>query len=230
VPSKEFKEKPRLTDLDVRMLETPLLAIEQSQNELEKMGAGCSKMLEWLKELRGQDEPDKALADRLKQREQVLDSVQDEITEYVTHLLSGNVPHATADEARRQLRMADEYESLSDYLVNLDTFDRKLRRDGQRFTADQRADLGELNDQIGGYLAAINEALAQNNRNVLTKTDPVAKRIKNEIKQLRRKHLDDLSSGKIPTSVSVAFLAALNAYSHVRAHASNIAEAVSGEK
>ena len=230
VPSKEFKEKPRLTDLDVRMLETPLLAIEQSQNELEKMGAGCSKMLEWLKELRDQDEPDKALADRLKQREQILDSVQDEIAEYVTNLLSGNVPHATADEGRRQLRMADEYESLSDYLVNLDTFDRKLRRDGQRFTPDQRADLSELNDQIGGYLSAINEALAQNNRNVLKKTAPVAKRIKNEIKQLRRKHLDDLSNGNIPTSVSVAFLAALNAYSHVRAHASNIAEAVSGEK
>ena len=36
VPAKDYKEKPRLTDLDIRMLETPLLAIEQSQKEIEK--------------------------------------------------------------------------------------------------------------------------------------------------------------------------------------------------
>ena len=40
VPAKAYKEKPHLTDLDVRILETPLLAIEQSQKEIEKMGDG----------------------------------------------------------------------------------------------------------------------------------------------------------------------------------------------
>lgn len=77
VPSKEFKEKPHLTDLDVRMLDTPALAIEQSQTELERMGDGCEKMLQWLVELRDQEDPDKQLANRLKRREQVLDSIHD---------------------------------------------------------------------------------------------------------------------------------------------------------
>ena len=230
VPSKEFEEKPRLTDLDIRILETPLLAIEQSRKEIEKMGAGCAKMLDWLTKLLQQNDPDKALADRLIQREQILDSVQDEIVEFVTHLLSGNVPHSVADEARRQLRMADEYESVSDYISNLDKFDRKLRRDGHRFTPAQRDDLGQLNRLIAEYLAAVNEGLSQDNRNVLTRTDPISKRIWDEIKRLRRKHLDDLSNGIIPPPVSVAFLATLNAYSRVSDHAHNIAEAVSGEK
>ena len=57
VPAKPFKEKPRLTDLDIRMLETPLLAIEQSRGELLKMGDGCSKMLGWLRTLIEQDDP-----------------------------------------------------------------------------------------------------------------------------------------------------------------------------
>ncbi|MEX0819125.1 MAG: hypothetical protein WD070_06020 [Pirellulaceae bacterium] len=42
----------------------------------------------------------KRLADKLKQREQVLDSMQDEIAHFVTNLLSGNVPHAVAEQAR----------------------------------------------------------------------------------------------------------------------------------
>jgi len=230
VPSKDFKEKPRLTDLDIRMLETPLLAIEQSRREIEKMGWGCEKMLEWLGQLLQQDEPDKALADHLRQREQILDSVQDELVEFVTHLLSGNIPHSVADEARLQLRMADEYESVSDYITNLDTFDHKLRRDGHRFSAEQLEDLGQLNQHITEYVAAVNESLVQSNRNVLTNTETVWKRIRNEIKQLRRKHLDDLSNGTIPPVVSVAYLAALNAFSRVRDHTHNIAEAISGEK
>lgn len=230
VPSKDFKEKPRLTDLDIRMLETPLLAIEQSRKEIGKMGAGCEKMLEWFDELLQQDERDHALADRLKRREQVLDSMQDEVAEYVTNLLAGNVPHAVADEARLQLRMADEYESISDYIANLDKFDRKLRRDGHRFTPEQREDLVQLNQVFSGYLQDANTALARDNRNVLTQTIAASERIKKEIKQLRRKHLNDLSTGNIPPQVSVAYLAALNAYSRVRDHSHNIAEAISGEK
>jgi phosphate:Na+ symporter len=230
VPSKDFEEQPQLTDLDIRMLETPLLAIEQSQKEIEGMGDSCSKMLQWLDQLREQDEPDRALADQLKQREHVLDSIQDEISDFVTKLLSGSVPHSVALEARRQIRIADEFESISDYIVNLDKFDRKLRRDGHRFTPQQRARLHDLNGHVSEYLSAVNEALLHDNDNVLTKTDGISKRVREEIRMLRRQFLEDLSGGEIPPLVSVAFLATLNAYARVRDHSQNIAEVISGEK
>lgn len=229
VAGKEYKEKPHLTDLDIRLLESPTLAIEQSRKEVERMGLGCSKMLDWLAELMQQDEPDKALADRLKHREQVLDSIQDEVAEFVTNLLSANIPHSIADEARRQLRMSDEYESVSDYIANLDKFDRKLRRDGHRFSKERRAELLELNKHIAEYLGEVNKALHTGNKNVLTKTEPLSKRIRAEIKQLRRKHLEDLSTTPAPPPVMVAYLATLNAYARVRDHAYNIAEAIAGE-
>lgn len=230
VPSKDYKEKPRLTDLDIRILDTPQLAIVQSRNEILKMGNGCEKMLTWLRDLMQQDDPDKALGDRLNQREQVLDSVQDEVSEFVTHLLSGNVSYAIAEEARQQLRMADEYESISDYIANLDKFDRKLRRDNHRFSEDQRSGLAELNQHVAAYLVDINEALGQENRNVVIKTEATSKRIKNEIRALRKKHLDDLSAGTTPPVVSVAFLATLNAYARVRDHTRNVAESIAGLK
>lgn len=230
VPSAGYKEKPRLTDLDIRVAKTPALAIEQSKVEIEKMGDGCLKMLDWLNELVQQETPDKDLADRLTRREQILDSMQDEVTEFITDLLSGNVPHSVADEACRQLRMVDDYESISDYVTNLDNFDRKLRRSGFRFTEHQIESLSFLNRQVADYLQAINEALAQGDRSVLTKTSASTSRIRKQVKQLRRKHMENLLSGKIPPQVSVAYLAALNAYSRLRDHSDNIAEAIGGEK
>lgn len=229
VTTNDVKERPQLTDLDIRMLETPTLAIQQSRNEIEKMGEGCEKMLNWLSELRDQDDPDKAMGDSLKEREQIFDSVQDEVAAFVTNLLSNNLPHSVADEARRQLSLADEYESVSDYLVSLDKFDRKLRRDGMRFTTEQREELRHLNQRTMEYVKAVNEGLLKSNRHVVRDTDATSKRIKSEIKQLRRKHLEDLSNGDIPPQVSVAFLAALNAYARVRDHLETIAETIASE-
>lgn len=229
VPAKDFKEKPRLTDLDIRMLDTPLLAIEQSHREIERMSVGCARMLEWFGTLINQDEPDKEISARLRKREQVLDSIQDEVAVYVTNLLSGNVPHSVADEARRQIRMADEYESVSDYITNLEKFDRKLRRDGHRFTPEQRDDLTALNTKTIGYVELVNEGLAKKNVNILAVTAAASKEMRDQIKRLRRKHLEDLSGGGIPPLVTVAFLASLNAYARVRDHSQNIAESISGE-
>ncbi len=230
VPAKDFKEKPRLTDLEMRVARTPALAIQQSRVEIEKMGDGCEKMLTWLSELVEQDDPDRALADRLTRREQVLNSMQDEVSEFVTELLSGNVPYSIADEACRQLRMVNEYEAMSDDIVNLDKFDRKLRRKGSRFSEEQREGLGFLNKQIAELLRIVNLALQQNNRNVPTQITALADRVKKDVKQLRRKHLSNLLNDKIEPQVSVAFLSALNAYSRLRDHTINIAESIAGEK
>ena len=230
VPAKAYKEKPHLTDLDIRILETPLLAIEQSQKEIEKMGDGCVKMMDWLKTLYAQDDRDRSLAERLHHRERVLDSVHDELSVFITSLLSGNVPHAAAEEARRQLRMADEYESVSDYLANLDKFDRKLRDVELRFTPEQRKDLLVLHEILEQHLEMVNDSLKHRNIDVMAKLETIDLRIRNLLKALRRKHLDDLSSGNIRPQVSVAYLAALNAYARVRDHSRNIAETISGEK
>ena len=80
------------------------------------------------------------------------------------------------------------------------------------------------------YQDKVNAAFANDDRNVLIETSPSSQRIKQQIKQQRRKHLEDISTGEISPQQTVAYLAALNACARVRDHAGNIAEAISGEK
>ncbi len=230
VPGKVLKEKPHLTDLDIRMLETPTLAIEQSRNEILKMGTGCVKMLDWLAELLDQPEHETQLAERLKHREKVLDNVQDEVSQFVTHLLSGNVPLAIADEARQQLRLADEYESISDYIDTILKFDQKLRRVNLRFNDRQQEELRNLHALVTEYLTGVNLAYHDDNPDAIRKLAAVSSQIRKQIKQLRKEHLDDLSTREIAPQVTVAHLNALNAYGRVRDHSQNVAEVVAGEK
>jgi len=230
VPSKEFKEKPHLTDLDIRMLDTPPLAIEQSRAEILKMGDGCHKMLEWLRTLLDQKTPDVALMDRITRREKVLDNIQDEVAVFITKLLSGNVTHAVAEEARLQVRIADEYESVSDYITNIMKFRRRLHKDGLRFTEAQLAHLKKLHELTAEYVDVVNEAFGHRNGAIGPHLDTMGKHIRAEIKKMRAEHLETLSSDEIAPSVGVAFMASLNAYVRVRDHSRNIAEAVAGEK
>lgn len=230
VPSKKFKEKPHLTDLNIRMLDSPSLAIEQSRVEILKMGDGCEKMLTWLRTLLQQDQPDRTLSERLLRREQVLDDIQDEVAAFITDLLSGNVAHAVAEEARQQIRISDEFESVSDYITSILKFDRRLRKDGHRFSQSQLEQLLELHDMVFDYLKGVNEALDQQNQEALRTLAPAGKRIRNKIKELRELHLAALSEVKTPPPVSVAFMATLNAYVRVRDHSQNIVEAMTGEK
>lgn len=230
VPDKAFKEKPRLTDLDIRMLDTPMLAIEQSRNEIVKMGDGCLKMMDWLAELVEQDEHDRDLASKLKQREKIFDSVQDEISKFVTDLLAGNVPHAVAEECRQQIHLTDEYESVSDYIVVILKYDEKLRKGELRYTPEQRDHLLKIHLKTRGFLEAVNLAYLNENQDAGLKVAPLAKEIRKLIKQFRREHLAELSNGTVPPQVTVGFLNALSAYDRIRDHIQEIVDILSVEK
>ena len=229
VPAKSYKEKPKLTDLDIRILETPMLAVEQSRREIIKMGEGCLKMLGWLQDLLQEDKHSAASAKKLRDREKILDSMQDEISKFVTDVLSGSVPHNVAEECRQQLRLADEYESLSDYVTLILRSDEKLRKSELRFTASQEKGLVELNNLTCEYVAAVNAAYLDTNANALNQIAPAGKEIKRKIKELRREHLDDLSKVTTPPEVTVAYLNALNDFGRVRDHAHCVAETFSGD-
>ena len=230
VPDKPYKEKPQLADLDMRMLETPYMAIEQSRKEIEKMSRGCLKMMGWLQTLNEQETQDPALIDRIKQRELVLDSVQDEVSAFITKLLSAEVSFDVTEEARRQIRMADEYESVSDYVADLEKFDRKLRRANLGYLPEQRTEIAELHQLVNQLIESVDTALRQENQAIMNPVDALNKRIRDRIKSMRRQHMETLSSVQIDPQISVAFLAALNAYSRVCDHVRNIAELISGEK
>ena len=230
VRDKPHKETPHLTSLDIRMLETPAIAIEQSRVELLRMAEGCSKMMGWLKGLLGQDEPDPQIKKKLFHREEVLDNVQDEIVAFMTNLLSGNVPHAIVAEGRRQLRMADEYESISDYITSILKFHLKLRNQGHKLDERHLQDVMRLHEMVNDYLELVNSGMRERQPEVITKANSMGAEVTHLVKKLRDEHLEALSEERMPPYINLAYTSTLNSYRRVRDHAKNIAEALAGEK
>lgn len=229
VPSKKLKEKPRLTGLDMRMLDNPGLAIEQSKKELERMGDSCEKMLDVLSQLRQTNTPDSRLSSQLREYEISLDTIQEEITTFMTKLVASALPHDVADEIYRQLRIAHEYESISDNIENLERLDGKMKQYGANDSSKFHKCITELSDCTQLVLKEINTALRTKDQDALKEFASVRERVQSQIKELRSNKFDELTNVGVPPVATAVVLSILNSYVHLFSHFENIVETLSGE-
>jgi phosphate:Na+ symporter len=183
-----------------------------------------------LEELMPQDEPDQKLVQKVFHREEVLDTIQDEIVVFLTDMLASNLPHSVIDAARRQLRMADEYESIIDYITTILKFHLKLQNQGHQFTAGMKTQLADLHIMVRDYVQMVTEGYEQRTPEVITKAKSNGSEINHRVRTLRDDHLRRLTDKKVEPHVNVAFTSTLNSYRRVSDHTLNVAESLAGMK
>lgn len=225
VPEPGVKEVRRLRSPDARVVSAPVLGLEQSRGEVVQMGRGALKMIVWIRQL-GFDGPfDEGLIQKTLHREEVLDNVQIEVVTFLTNVLDASVPRSIAEEARQQLRIAHEYESVSDRLADVLRTYLKLRKKRLELPADHFAGLRDLHDAVAEFLQMVTEAYAR--RQPLD--DPVvrgaAAAINRRIKTLRSDHLERMIESSVDPNLTLMFTGLLTDYRRIRAHVTNIYEA-----
>ena len=229
-PGKMHEEKPRLTFLDVRMYETPILALQQSYDEIIRMAQGINEMFDWLKICISNGKKDKSIEKKIFLREQVFDQIQKELVEFISKIMSRNLPPNAIIEARGQLRMADEYESLSDYIVNILKMTLRLKNNEMELTKKGKKEIIDLHDSTAKYLNMINNALAVGNDEILSKALSDGDALKHKVRTIRSNHMNRLAAEQATALMSLVFMDMLNAYRRLKDHALNIAEVIAGEK
>ena len=230
VPDKEHRETPHLTFLDVRLLESPAMGIAQSHDEIVRMSEFTVKMSTMLRTSLESDDIDDNNTRRVLHREEILDVMQDEVTEFLSHILSGNIPSDIVDAGREQLRMADEYESVSDYYAKILKLNLKRIKNEIKFTTGGRTDLLNLHDLVDEYLQLVSESVSSGRPEVLSKAHIQGEAINVCVKESRRRHLAQVGKESDNPRATLIFTDMLNAYRRVKDHALNIAEVLAGEK
>ena len=230
VPEKTYEEMPHLTFVNVRMLDTPAIGIEQSRREIMKMGEITEKMILGLRDCLTGEEVDKKREEKIFKREEILDVLQKEIVEFLANIMAGNISHEVMAEGRRQLRIADEYESVSDYVANILKYHLKMRDTHDRMSAEGLADMLGLHDRVAEYVRFVNEALRVENKDILASAEAQGQAITHMMKEARTRHLERVGTGTTTALKSLIYTDMLNAYRRIKDHGLNIAEVVAGEK
>ncbi|MBN2452461.1 MAG: Na/Pi cotransporter family protein [Lentisphaeria bacterium] len=230
VPEKKVREAPRLTALDVRLLESPALGVEQSRREILRMGEISMEMLNHLREAMTAPASDETAERRVMHREEVLDIMQKEVVQYMTHILSaGNVSHEVTLQGRRQMRMADEYESVGDYGLTIVKLKRRLNENGTTFTEEGNREISSLHEAVVECMRLVNEADREERPELIAKIHAQGRLIKQKARESRDNHLRRVSRSPMDPLTSVLFNDTVHAYQKINAHLMNIAEAMVGE-
>ena len=227
------KSKPvraQLTHLDFQLVSSTLTAIEQSRHEIQRTDQHVRDMLNDLRQVTTEETSDRSLVDKIFEEENTIDIVQIEVTTFLTDMLSEELSHDVAEEARAQLRLADEFESVSDYVSNVLKLYLRLREADVQFTAPQRDELLGLHDLIAGYYDAVHAGLDDPSADYLSEIRRRSRDITNEIRELRDRHWNRLSGETVDPLVSTSYIDIANSYRRMKDHLLNIGEAAVGGK
>ena len=231
VKAKPKEERARLTHLDFHLVSSPLTAIEQSRHEIQRTDQHVRDMLDDLRTVITDPSADRDVIDKVFERERIIDDVQIEVTRFLTDLLAEELSHNVANEARSQLRLADEFESVSDYVANVLKLYLRLRERDAELSVPQQEELLGLHDLIGGYYDRVHEGVgATTPDDYVPNIRQNSREITNEIRDLRDRHWNRLSEETVDPLISTTYMDIANAYRRMKDHLLNIGEAAVGGK
>ena len=230
------KDKPRaerihLTHLDFSLVSSPLVAIEQSGFEIARTDQHVRVMLDDLRTIVADERGNRDLAKKTRQQERVIDDVQSEVTRFLTDLLSTSLSRHVAEEARTQLRLIDEFESVSDYVVSVLKLYARLQKANVPLSPIQKMELLDLHDAIAAYYDSVHEGFAGDpSDEYLAEIRRESREISEKIRALRDNHWSRLSSEAVVPLVSTSYMDIANAYRRMKDHLLNIGETIVGGK
>ena len=226
-------EKPHLSALRFGMYVSPVIACDQALLEVDFMKRSNLELLDCARKvISGATNDDQGPEKHIVHREDILDNVQKEVTEFLGSIMSKRLPRDVAERAQRLLRLTDELESVSDECATVLKVVKRLRGQGQQMSGQSVALLLDVHDKVASFAADITP-LIRSPRTTFD-LDALQKRsseLHSYIRECRRLQLGRVGPEDPGSSIRVlGELDIINAYERVRAYYLNCAETLAGGK
>lgn len=224
-------EKPHLSALKMSSYISPVIACDQALLEVGFMRDSGLELLAGLKGVLAGTATDSA-EEHILHREEVLDNVQREITEFLGKIMVKRAPTEVSDRVRRLLRLSDELESVSDEAAAILKATRRLRKGGQNFSEQSCQTLLGIHEIVFRLAETVSGLIkSPRPRFDLAVLQANSHDIGRRIHDARRNQLDRVGPDDPDSPVRVlAELDILNAYERIRSCYINMAETLAGRK
>ena len=224
-------EKPHLSALKMSSYISPVIACDQALLEVTFMRDSDLELLAGIKDVLAGTATESA-EEHILHREEVLDNVQREITEFLGKIMVKRAPTEVSDRIGRLLRLSDELESVSDEAAAILKATRRLRKGGQNFSEQSCQTLLGIHEIVFSLAETVSGLIkSPRPRFDLAALQANSHDIGRRIHDARRNQLDRVGPDDPDSPVRVlAELDILNAYERIRSCYINMAETLAGRK
>lgn len=222
----------RLQYISSGMMSSPELSISQAHKELELFAKLIEKMHFSFQGLlfNKQNKQDRFLA-KLKKREEITDTIELEIAEYLTKISSYNL----TEEATRRIRgihsMINDLERIGDIYYQMSKTFERMQSEGTELAEPSMIRIKNMLDLIHEGVQNVRDNLALDSENVdLDKAMEIEQYINDYRDELLEYHYSQLENKAYSNKVGFVFLDYLNRLEKIGDHLFNVNEAIAGVK
>lgn len=224
IRSKDNDEKENSSNedlLDDRFLVTPNVAIAKTTEVVVQMGVLAQKNFADVCNL--YDKFDDKAVDRIKEREEVIDRLEDRVGSYLIKLNDCGLNEDESRMVTTLFHLISEYERIGDYTVNLyETIDVMYEKEIS-FSDIAKSELHTLYGAIAEIIELAISATETEDMAVLTKIEPLEEVVDRLVEELKSMQINRAKSGICNIESGVHFIDILTNVERISDHCSNIA-------
>ena len=230
--SADDEDTPKLQFINAAS-RTPELATVELQKETAHFGEIVTRMSTYARRLINStdDKERKKMMKKLKKYEKITDTMEIEITEYVTKLSNQKLTQATSQQLRSVLNICNDLERIGDIYFQISKTIEQKTEEKTYFTPEQRNNINGMIDKIDeGFAIMMSNLNAPDYREVSKATAAAIEKEINQIRNDLRKHdLSRLGDDDYNVHSSMVYNNVFSSLERVGDHIINVTEAIVGE-
>ncbi len=216
--------------IDNRVLNTPPIALGQARAETKRMAQVAQQCLD--ETLLFLEDSDQKRVPSLQKKEELLDLLQREITDFLVSLSQKSISEESSIELTSLMHMINDLERVGDHCENL--WRLELRKIEQKiiYSDTAKAELKEISDHTRGFLQYVVAEMesAEQHPEFFETAKVMEDRVDDMETTLRNNHITRLNTGECAVLPGLIFIDMLHNFEKIGDHTFNISEAVIGEK
>ena len=217
-------EMPDVPFLDERLLSTPSVAIQECNNETNKMLDLARENIRLaVQQFSHYSDSDQLL---VLQTEEEIDAFEDRLSTYLVKLSAQALSQDDSHVISKMLHAVGDFERLGDHAVNLVGVAKEIHDKGLSFTQEAQDELDNLVKAIDEILNMTVKAYETNDMDLAARVEPLEEVIDQLTAKMKDRHIKRLQQGVCTIEKGFIFSDLLNNYERISDHCSNIAVAV----
>jgi phosphate:Na+ symporter len=214
--------------LDWRYLDSPEVALVQAKQEIIRMGEETQTMFDEVigcLEIRNTK-----ILSKWKEREDALDNLQKEITDFLVKVMQQNIVIEESKEITSLLRMTNNLERIGDELEDIAYALERMIDEKLFFSEQAISDYVAISAEARKFLVLVLNGIKKDNKEIMSESVRLIEHIDQMTEEMRLTHHDRLVEGICEIDRSMIFIDILNAFEKMSGFCYNIAQAVAGVK
>lgn len=225
---KEVEDLFRLPNLGDRFIDSPIAALAKARSEIIRMSETAIETFK--STLRRIEDRDYKKLSRWKRIENFLDSMQREITAYLTKIYQNDLTEPEAKEISSLMRMTNNIERIGDSVENIAQVTEIIIENEIPFTSTAMADIKNISGKVLDFLNHVTVGIKSHDKDFMERAIQLENDIDSMRENMRQDHINRLRRGECKIDPGLVYIDLLSNFEKIGDYCFNIAQAVAGLK